>query len=233
MEVAKLILEYINAIIWPAVALIAILTLRKKIPTLLTRVRSVEAFGASLTFSEEIREAQRSLDQEEDKLQLMSPSPTNDILATSQNRPIEDICNDLLAVIPKKSYMLDPSIDNGYIGLSEVHWSVNAILLSFGISTKDPEPAIRLVEMTGVTAWVPVIRAATQIEIVDPGESVLIGASRPPTAKDLSGRAVYLSSACDEILDLLRRTIIITRIRQRRAAIHTSAKDIDSTQAAT
>ena len=58
MELARLILEYIQALAWPLVAIIAISIFRNPIMGILNRLKSADLpYGLSLDFEREIRDA--------------------------------------------------------------------------------------------------------------------------------------------------------------------------------
>jgi len=58
MELARLILEYIQALVWPLVAIIAISIFRNPLMGILNRLKSADLpYGVSLDFEKEIRDA--------------------------------------------------------------------------------------------------------------------------------------------------------------------------------
>lgn len=64
MEVARLVLEFIQTLVWPVVALVAIIIFRKPIVAILNRLKGADLPGGlSLNFEEEIRDA-RELSRE-------------------------------------------------------------------------------------------------------------------------------------------------------------------------
>ena len=63
VAVAQLVLEYVKVLVWPFVVLILVVNLRNRLPTLVDRVTSVEAFGANVTFSESVGKASEALHQ--------------------------------------------------------------------------------------------------------------------------------------------------------------------------
>lgn len=213
MDVAELILEYLRVLVWPLVVLLLLAIFRKRIPHLLSRIRSLTALGANLTFDRELRDARESIERERGDITRESgPGVANGASKGDRHRSeLVAICRDLLKVIPEKVPVLDYEVDNGYLGLREVRWSVNAIYLAFGIRSASASRDLALVERTGVDSWLMVLRVAEQIQIVEPGDgSVLIGLGSPPTARTLAGRTEYLSTVCDEILRLLRSAVSLT-----------------------
>ena len=60
MEVPRLVLEFVQALVWPVVALVAIIVFRKPIVAILNRLKGADLpGGVSLNFEEEIRDARQ------------------------------------------------------------------------------------------------------------------------------------------------------------------------------
>lgn len=69
MDIAKLVLEYVRALVWPATVLVVLLLFRKELAALLVRLRKAALpGGVTLDFPEEVQAA-RSLSEEVRKAQ--------------------------------------------------------------------------------------------------------------------------------------------------------------------
>ncbi|MER5839556.1 hypothetical protein ABT099_04455 [Streptomyces prasinus] len=96
MQIAELALKYIQATIWPGVAILTLWYLRDRIPDLLNRITSAEAPGIRLDFGEQIAEAQAAIngaedlaeDPPEEKSPVRDAEPAGGELP-SRNDPIE------------------------------------------------------------------------------------------------------------------------------------------------
>jgi len=60
VEIARLILEYVQALIWPTIAIFVVITFRKQIIVIIERLKGASLpGGVSLNFEEEIRDAKQ------------------------------------------------------------------------------------------------------------------------------------------------------------------------------
>lgn len=84
MEAARLILEYIRVLVWPTVAIFAIILFRKQLAAILRRIKGAGLpGGVSLDLEEEVRDAQ-SLSREVARAARNRPAPDTPLLPLTE-----------------------------------------------------------------------------------------------------------------------------------------------------
>lgn len=84
METARLILEYIQALVWPALAIFAIILFREPLVAMLQRLKGAGLpGGVSLDFDKEVRDAEM-LSREVAKAPRKSPEPSTPMIPVTQ-----------------------------------------------------------------------------------------------------------------------------------------------------
>lgn len=209
MEISRLVLQYLQSLAWPLIALIALLSFRKQIVRTFPRVAKLDAFGTSLEFApleQSIERAKRSLSEIEG-----APAGTP---ADIPPRPISEICDDLLQILHPRAQLISYEVDNGLPAYNQMIEMRNATLLGFGVSPLAEDADLQMVTRTGISAWVPILSAVKNFKVDSHSEYGLAGLGEESKGVDLSGNSIYLFNACDEIIRLFYRVIEATRAKQ-------------------
>jgi hypothetical protein len=162
MDVARLVLEYLKALVWPVALVVALVVFRRVLPDLLSRLRSVEALGAKAEFAERLADVSGQL---EDAAATSPPKgaddgqdgvvPPEDLFSPrrSSTKNLRGLRFNLQAIVEQgeRAFGLEPLPEpTGTVGTIKA----TGQKLRFDVSLSVLEKALRrLAPVTGLDGW--------------------------------------------------------------------------------
>lgn len=161
MEIAKLVLEYWKASVWPLVFVIAVLVFRDQIRDALRRARSIDAMGVNVELAEQVEEAQEALAEAQEEIahdlspRAQTPPGEAAIAAHRALKRIAEVRRDYPSRNENRSRVgVDVAMRATISLLTE---ACLIVAEEFGSSTFDVNFTSRLSDETGLSGWRAVV----------------------------------------------------------------------------
>ncbi|TDB88344.1 hypothetical protein E1264_11720 [Actinomadura sp. KC216] len=205
MEIAKLILEFVKALVWPLVFVIAVFVFRDQIRDAFQRARTIDAMGVNVELAERVEEAQEALEEAQAEARRPVAPETDTPVSAETAAKARQVLKEVLSIM--RENRLDFSAASR---VTKLHRALTATAHAFGFRQYGPYMARRIAEETNLWGW-PALVDTTRLlvrlmPIEDAGRDVELQESQRVSSTDIRLIRGMASQAMETLTTLLGET---------------------------